>query len=391
MALPRATSDFFRFGWNRTRPRVTARHRAPPNGSGIAKDRTMMFGPTPSLAAPQARLGLDADRFRPVGDGLVYDRTRARPINPHTESVVRELGEWAAYHGLAVAPRVASCMQRSRFNLLAGYGHASACYEGFLLTAKWCTWLFFQDDWLCDREEGCGDGIMGPAALAQAHRHLLASLRGEQPDRACPLARSIHDIGQEILAWRGRTELDRFARHVADYFWGNEWEALNRVRRETPSLSSYVKMRPHAGAAYTAFDFWEIVEDLQLSDTLRASVPFAELRLMANNHISWTNDLYSLAKEVEEGNPNNLVLVLADERNCGIREAMRECVRMCNAEYRAFQALIADLPMLGFGGDNDKDLRPYAERLHAWGIGNIMWSPATPRYAERSTLVEGRA
>lgn len=322
--------------------------------------------------------------FRAIEGCLELDERRPRRCNPHTGAVIEPVCAWAASHGLATAPRVARALARARFDVLAGFGHPDADDEGFLLTTKWCTWLFFQDDLLCDRH-GTAGGVLGPDALAAAHRDLIAALTGEAPRAGDGLASSIHDIGRQIVRWRGPAALDRFVGFVRDYLWGNEWEALNRIRGEVPSVSAFSKMRPHAGAAYTAFAFWEIVEDFPAGARLD-HVAAREMRLMANNCISWANDLYSLRKEIDEGNPNNLVLALAREGGCDLAAAMRQAVVLYNQEYRAFLRLVADLPALGLGR-GELDLRPYADRLHGWILGNIHWSRMTPRYREGLTMI----
>jgi hypothetical protein len=322
--------------------------------------------------------------FRAIEGGFLLDERHPHPCNPHVGAVIEPVCAWAVHHGLATAPRVERALARARFDVLAGYGHPHADYDGFLLTTKWCTWLFFQDDLLCDRC-GTNGGIIGPEALAAAHSDLIAALRGETPTPGDGLASSIHDIGRQIVRWRGQAALDRFVGTVRDYLWGNEWEALNRVRGEVPSVSAFSKMRPHAGAAYTAFAFWEIVEEFPAGDRLD-HVAARELRLLANNCISWANDLYSLRKEIDEGNPNNLILALAREGGDDITAAMHAAVELYNHEYRAFLRLVGDLPRLGLAR-GAMDLRPYADRLHGWILGNIRWSRMTPRYREGLTML----
>lgn len=327
-------------------------------------------------AAPSTHPASQA--FDRVERRLVFDDAEPARLNPHTLAVVDRLCRWAARHGLASDDRVRRALERAQFNVLAGYGHPDAGEEGFFLTLRWCTWLFFQDDMLCDRKPEDG-GVLGPAALAEAHVGLLAALRGDRPPRGDGLATSIHEIGREIVARGGQAALDRFVGVVEDYFWGNEWEALNRVRGEVPSVSAFVKMRLHAGAAYTAFEFWEIAEPFE--NPSRDHVAARELRAMANNCISWANDLYSLRKEIHEGNPNNLALALAAEEGRGVEAAMDALVERYNLEYAAFRRLWADLTALGVPG-----LDGYARRLHQWTLGNIRWSRRTLRYREELSM-----
>jgi hypothetical protein len=326
-----------------------------------------------------------SDLFHTVERGFAFDEGAVRPPNRHADRVPQALCDWAVRHGLASASGVRTALERARFHMLAAFGHADADHEGLLLTEKWCTWLFFQDDCLCDRHAADG-AVLDPGTLARAHERHLAALMGALPGDADPLERSIHEIGREVEARRGAAGLRRFADEVRDYLWGTEWEALNRVRGTIPSVSAFSKVRPYAGAAYTAFQFWEIVEDFDLGDA-RSHPVARELRLLANNCISWANDLYSMRKEAREGNPNNLVLALAHERGEGVLSAMLETVVLYNLEYAAFRRLTFDLVDLGAGG-GAVDLRDYARRLHDWILGNIRWSRLTLRYQEDLTMLD---
>ncbi len=300
--------------------------------------------------------------------------------NPHQEAIVSPLGEWAERHGLAQEAVIAERLEQVRFNVLVAQTYPLAPYEEFLLAAKWCTWLFFHDDWLCDRQASCADGIVGPDVLRGVHQSLLEVLGGRAPGPSDPLERSLHEIAVEALRWGGVEWMERFRYNVRCHFAANEKEAENRQRGLVPSVSEYIKMRPLSGAVYTAFDFVELVEDLDIGPDLRSHVAFRRLALLANNCICWLNDLYSLAKEIFEGNPNNLVLALRHERDLSLAEAMSQAVEMHNREYGEFEALLGELT--GLGLVLDRDLRAYLRGIRSWMLGNAAWSQQTLRYQD---------
>jgi len=321
--------------------------------------------------------------FSRIIDGLNVEPERE--INPHVDAIVEPLGAWAQRHGLASEVEIARRLEQVCFNKLVAQTYPKAPYEEFLLSAKWCTWLFFHDDWLCDRHESSEQGMVSPEALAVAHRSLLAVLDGRAPDLNDPLERSLHEFGAEAKEWGGEEWMERFRDNVRRHFRANEWEARNRQRRIIPSVAEYIKMRPFAGAVYTAFDFIDLVEDLELSPEVRNHAIFRQLTLLANNCICWVNDLYSLAKEIFEGNPNNIVLALREERDLSLGEAMVAAVELHNNEYRKFELLAREIASLGLVAD--RDLRSYLSGMRSWMLGNAAWSRQTLRYQELLNMI----
>lgn len=321
--------------------------------------------------------------FSRIIDGLNVELERE--INPHVDKIVEPLGAWAHRHGLAGEVEIARRLEQVCFNRLVAQTYPKAPYEEFLLSAKWCTWLFFHDDWLCDRHESSEQGVINPEVLAAAHRSLLEVLDGRAPNPDDPLELSLHEFGHEAREWGNKEWMERFRDNVYRHFQANEWEARNRQRRIIPSVSEYIKMRPFAGAVYTAFDFIDLVEDLELSPEVRNHGVFRELTLLANNCICWVNDLFSLAKEIFEGNPNNIVLALREEQSLSLGEAMIAAVELHNDEYRKFELLARELASLDLLAD--RDLRSYLSGMRSWMLGNAAWSRQTLRYQELLNMI----
>jgi len=315
--------------------------------------------------------------FCRIVDGLNVEHENA--INPHVETIIGPLGEWAQRHGLAEEEKIARRLDQVCFNVLVAHTYPKAPYDEFLLAAKWCTWLFFHDDWLCDRQVDGELGIVSPEELAIVHHGLLDVLGGRAPSDD-PLERSLAEFAGEVRRWGGDLWMERFTQNVGRHFEANEWEAENRAQARVPSIRSYVEMRPYAGAVYTAFDFIDLVQDLDIDPALRSHDAFCKLALQANNCICWVNDLYSLAKEIFEGNPNNLVLALREEEGICLAEAMARVVEMHNDEYRAFERLAGELGQRGLVPE--RDLRAYLDGLRSWMLGNAAWSRLTLRYQD---------
>ena len=337
------------------------------------------------LLPPRAALpDPSSSAFHRIMTSLAADVPTDEPSNRHGAAIEGELRDWAAVHGLTREPEVAERLRQVRFDRLAALTYPRCPREEFLVTAKWCTWLFFHDDILCDRQSSLG--IESPAKLRQVHARLLQILRGERPrgnDGA--LAHALASLCGDLRRWVDDAWMARFIANVALHFQANEWEAHNRVLDRVPPVSTYVAMRQHSGAVFTAFDLIELVEDLHISEQTRNHAVVRQILRMANNCICWVNDLFSLAKEIEEGNPNNLVIAVMNERRLSLADAMMAAVDMHNTELSALQTLVGDLP--GLGVTVDQDLRDLIGGVRSWMRGNLRWSEQTLRYQESLNMV----
>ena len=74
------------------------------------------------------------------------------------------------------------------------------------------------------------------------------------------------------------------------------------------------------------------------------------LSLMAINVVCWSNDLLSLAKELQHGDRHNLVIALRTQYRLPLREAINRAAELHNAEVRAFltlEARLGSVPITG--------------------------------------------
>ncbi|WP_420838681.1 terpene synthase family protein, partial [Crossiella equi] len=101
------------------------------------------------------------------------------------------------------------------------------------------------------------------------------------------------------------------------------------------------------------------------------------LREAANDIICWSNDVMSLAKEVQHGELNNLVAVLRDSTGLGWQAALEVATEMVGARTREFERLKSELvppgDPLGFGA--------FVEGTELWIAGSLDWHRSSPRYA----------
>ncbi|MBC6417959.1 MAG: hypothetical protein GDA44_03780 [Prochloron sp. SP5CPC1] len=252
--------------------------------------------------------------------------------------------------------------------------HASP--EIFAIITNFYTWLFILDDY-------CEDlGInKHPELLPALHSRSLAILRGEKPThRDAPLVQALADIRRRVEPHASSGWMDRFTSNMEDYLQALVWQAANHTQGITPDLATYLKMRSFLSAVYPSFDFIEIEvsKDMELPNQVRANKTVQKLKLIANNVVSWSNDIIGLEKEMELGDVHNLVLVLQREHQLTLQEAINRAAELCNEEVRKFMDLESRLP--SFGPVTDPKLQHYVLGLRSWMRGWIDWALETERY-----------
>ncbi len=86
--------------------------------------------------------------------------------------------------------------------------------------------------------------------------------------------------------------------------------------------------------------------------------------MIANNVISWSNDIIGLEIEMKRRDVHNLVLVLQQEYQLTLQEAINRAAELCNEEVRKFMDLESCRP--SFGPVTDPKLQHY--------VGDSFWA-----------------
>ena len=296
-------------------------------------------------------------------------------LSPHTASVQQLLGEWMRQRRYLRNAVALERFQEGKFAWLAGRAYPAASFESLLLVGTYMSWLFVLDD-LCDEAElGCS-----PERLRELHEELIEHMRYPQPLRGNegPLLAGLADIWERLCQRAAPGWAERFTRTFESYARGCVWEAENRACARVPSLAEYMERRRYTSALYLFFDLIELCEEVLLPqehlERIRA------LRERANDGVSWFNDIVSLEKELRAGDVHNLVVVLRQEYQLSMQEAVVQAGRLLNARMKEYVELERRLPSLGV--ESDARLQRYLTGLRCWVRGNVDWSYESGRYGE---------
>lgn len=287
----------------------------------------------------------------------------ASRISPHAEALEATNLAWLDLLRLVPSVRV---VERAQFGRLAARAYPDASLDTLAIAAAWATWLFLRDD-QCD-EGGISSDPAAMRALADHQIDVLAGQRTSRGDDA--LTTALVDLRERMRVRGGGKWMARFLANVQDYFDAGVWEAENRAHRRVPDVNTYVRLRDMTGAVRTCFDIFELAEG-PLAIEARSDTRVLRLMTLANRAICWSNDLFSIHKELAHGDVHNLAIVLQRETNVSLQDAVGAAARMHDDVIRLFEHH-ADLVSPAY--------RPFVDALEGWIRANLDWSIETGRY-----------
>jgi len=295
--------------------------------------------------------------------------------NPHVESARRHLDLWVVEHGLIERAAAKERFGKADFGWFAAVTYPTAGVEELALVADWFAWLFLLDDQLDDGLLGKDRGEVGNLMGA-----IFDVLNDRGADPAGPsIVTALADLWRRTVVHAGPSWRTRFIEHVVAGGMAAVWEADNRVCGTVPSEAEYIEKRRHTGAIYVCMDLIEIVEHIDIPSSVFDSDPFARTLRAACDVVCWTNDLYSLDKEISLGEFHNLVPVVQQSRGPDRAEAVEIVAGLITERLDDY---LGDEPTLPASSGGTAELAAYAAGMRSWMRGNLEWSASTRRYRD---------
>jgi hypothetical protein len=196
-----------------------------------------------------------------------------------------------------------------------------------------------------------------------------------------PLLIGLSDIWQRLVARSEYPFQQRIIQGFRDMFYGGWWQYNQISKQQDPSLVEYLAIRQFLGAANLATDSLSLTAQISMPDEIYDLQNVKELTVLARNAICFSNDLFSLSKEVHKSNGAvfNLVTILQRENNTSIQEAIYAAAEMHDDTIRSF--IEQEAKLYEFSPEINEGLRKYVEALKHLMIGNVVWSTyETTRY-----------
>ncbi|HIK09461.1 MAG TPA: hypothetical protein IGS52_04220 [Oscillatoriaceae cyanobacterium M33_DOE_052] len=301
-------------------------------------------------------------------------------INPDADAAGQHSLEWARFWNLVTDESALQRLQAIKFSSLVARTYPNAPLPALEIISDYFLWLFIFDDQF---EKA---GINGKIERLEAeHARLVEILNGAELKEVDTLAAlTLGDIRDRLHQLGAMPDLMvRFAQNMENYLQGVRWEAVNLYQGVMPDLATYRKIRAFTSGIYAYCDLLQIVDRIALPPEIIEDGRVKRLELTTNNVMAWSNDIFSVKKEIAEGKTHNLVLVLQHEYHIPLQEALDRAAEMHDVQVRTFIELSAQLP--SFGAEIDAHLQRYLSGLRSWMRGHLDWYMETGRYHSKES------
>ncbi|MEU6342897.1 terpene synthase family protein [Streptomyces sp. NPDC046977] len=296
-----------------------------------------------------------------------------------------QVAAWALHTGL-LSERTAEQARRERHASMAAHVWPWAPSGRLTELARLTLWMFAVDD----RSDALA---RDPAAVHAELDAMIRTVAFPAPAAAAPVppaVRALADIVPRIGAAMGPAWRDRFGAHLAAWLRTNQDMLRHRAGHAVLTPEAYAAWRRVSGATGWFFDLVEYAEDAELTPAEWSAPACRRLREAAADVIGWTNDLFSLDKELASGETANLVLVLRHHRRLPLREAVAEAQRLHTRRVAELTAAGRALRAEPTTAVRRAAIRRYTDGIHAWARGFLDFSRASARYAAGETRAQGR-
>ncbi|MEV8100534.1 hypothetical protein [Kitasatospora sp. NPDC085879] len=298
-------------------------------------------------------------------------------IHPNGSAIESDLLAWAEQHRLVAGAGPKDRFTSARFGSCAALTYPRA--SDLSVPAKWVVWLFMLDDQF--DENILSGGEEEARRIVSEICHTLEEWAADSPRKngsASPFLTSLRDIleGIDDLSVPALWKL-RFATHTRSYAMTYCSDAANSRNSGPLDLASYRSFRRNSGAVKTCIDLIEASNRIRLSKHHEGNRRIFDLQEAANDIICWTNDVFSLRKELMHGEMNNIVAVLRSEGCETWKQAMNRTLEMI--EQRTHDLIAAKSDLLRPHATRG-DLLNYISGIENWISGSLRWHQESSRY-----------
>jgi len=226
---------------------------------------------------------------------------------------------------------------------------------------------------------------LSPKEMKEVANCVMDALRFPQkarPQGEHPLGEVHRSFWSRALNTASKTSASRFLESYDAFMTSLVDECADRdsntIRR---SIDDYLSLRRSTGGIKPSFDL--LLLPLEIPEDLLEHAVIKELETIALDMIVVANDVISFNVEQTRGEIHNLVVVLMNERNFTIQEAMDFIGEWYHARGKAFIDTMGRLPTAA-DADASANLQKYVVSLGNGVTGNYEWSLDTERYFDNA-------
>ncbi|WP_066375848.1 family 2 encapsulin nanocompartment cargo protein terpene cyclase [Herbidospora mongoliensis] len=344
--------------------------------------------PTPSLdpGLVVRRYGLTPlpYREREWGDGSyppLYIPETVRVDEPLGEEVNRRLVEWA--EGVGLHEGRIDAFRNTGYGRMVMLAHADTDDPDLLLiAAQMNTGWWAADDYYADETDLGATPTELPPRLALVMSamdppppagHYTAEL--EEAISADPVLVSLRSATAHLTRHATPSQVMRACNTTFQMFVSWTASAAWRYLETLPPVWRYLAARQH-DSFYTSMTLIDVVGEYELPANLFYDRRFHTALMQAGTASVLVNDLFSVEREAADELPDsNVVLLIAAEEKCSIREATERAVALHNDFVRGFEASQRSLAAVP-----STELQRFLRGAQAWMAGCLEWHGSSERY-----------
>lgn len=308
---------------------------------------------------------------------LLFPSCWLAPRNPFAPQVQSEAEAWFQSLGVIHDATTAARFRGMAVGEYGGLPFPLADRAGLTAATRFLSLWLFHDDLL----EGLHDG---------RDEAILAALRGE-PDEAPegpPCLRGWWELGRTLQARMSPRWLDRLTERFAAWLLTLEAERRLAARSQQgrpPSAAEYLEVRLLNIGVFPTLLFVELTTGTPVPEAVAAHPAFQTIELLAAGLITIANDLYAFTKDREQGWPN-LVASLAADQELPLSAAFDRAAAL----HRSWltQLVCAEQQLL-LAADDTLGMKRWLRGVHHVIGGLTRWHECASRYRPVQDLPDG--
>ncbi|MFD0069254.1 terpene synthase family protein, partial [Streptomyces sp. NPDC127574] len=258
-------------------------------------------------------------------------------VHPQVSQIDASASAWMRYCPIPQDPDDHQNLLRSGISRPLANSCARGKPDRLAVGGKWMYLGLAYDDWFESRTS-LDEIVAAVCAMQRAQEAPGSAL--EEP----PFLPAFTEFMSELREIATSIQYQRFTHHHLSYLHAILWEASHRLRGEIPDLNTGTVLRLNTGASLPLLTLVEICNGEEVpTEEINHPACQAAVEITALLH-SWTNDLFSVSKDVQDGGSNNgLVNCLQREHRHSLEDAVTEAVSIWNRSMLLFTKLSTQL------------------------------------------------
>ncbi|MDR6406380.1 MULTISPECIES: terpene synthase family protein [Chryseobacterium] len=291
-------------------------------------------------------------------------------ISPHGPALEKIVDTWIDEY-TCFTPSFNKQMKAIKVGHVIATYFPNATFDQGLIIAQWIIWAFIIDDYYS----------YGPLEeLPKATQRILEILQGGDPQpQDNDIVRRTAVVRDALLPHVSPAWMKREIEGHKYWFEGMLMEAeyCRSGGSKFPLLKDYMDIRVHALAGYETVNLADIITGFMPPEEILQNPVLVRLRYLFSRITALCNDVFSVKKDLKNGDTMNIVLVIQHEWNCTLEEAKAEAINMHNRDVQEFVAVRSSLPDVGSWQEKFEECILNMELMMS---GHLAWYQYSERY-----------